>query len=414
MDYDFGRAQNTIPFFSMIKELKRFQIRTTPFQATKNWQLNNIFNNDVILFEQTASDGSDIAMALEFIDYGDGSSLPITGSLCDVSLEQQDADRVSYREGLKLSGPFYLDLDPKNFDGTYKRSVYSQINTSFYNTFRNPTEILGVENIDFELSKTKRRITDKVKLFDVPRIVFGDKIIPGSVRLFDFSQDNEYVISDDGFENLNIGSNIFSKFQEIGSFGNSFLEGSSSVCNDYFNLNTGSSSSSLVVCSFDSGLTASSYAISGYFDGMISGSNGFTPPFSTDVIWDGVFRLHFVNSSSNDYFFYGFDQFTNFPTASVINDHEMCNEYLFFRCSASVPVWNFYIISNFALIVYSAVKIGSNSPVGVYTNDSGSSLSEIFFTADSSSIDLTPVSISIVVNSTPQTSSVLQTACGTV
>lgn len=218
----------------MIKELKKFQIRTTPFQATKNWQLDNVYNEGVILLEQTGSDGGDLAMALEYIDYGDGSGPAVTGSTCDIALEQQLADQATYREGLKIEGIFYPDTDPQNFDGTYKRVVFSQINTMFYNHLRNPTEIWGAENIDFDLSQTKRRITDQIKVFSVDRSIYGDKIIPGSIRIHDYRQDNDYVIEDDGYENLMMTKNLFIHVQEIGDFANWFADGSDGTCDGYF------------------------------------------------------------------------------------------------------------------------------------------------------------------------------------
>ncbi len=214
----------------MIKDLKRYQIKLTPFQATKNWELDNVSNKEVLLLEQTASDGSDIALALEFYDYGDGSDYPTTGSNCDIAIEQQDSDKISYKEGQKIIGTFYADKDPINQDGTYKRSVYHQYKTLFYNDYRNPSTIWGIENIDFELSKTKRHLSDFIQIFDVPSIVYGDKIIPKSVFMVDRSLDDNYTIADDGYGNLIAGTNLFSRKQEIGTFGNVFVDGTDDHC----------------------------------------------------------------------------------------------------------------------------------------------------------------------------------------
>ena len=46
--------------------------------------------------------------------------------------------------------------------------------------------------------------------------------------------DNDYTITDDGYGNLQAGTNLFSKQQEIGDFDNDFAGGYSSVCDDYF------------------------------------------------------------------------------------------------------------------------------------------------------------------------------------
>jgi len=215
----------------MIKDLKRYQIQLTPFQATKDWAVNNVDNDDLLLFESTGSDDGE-PIDLEYIDYNPDSAL--NNYNCQIALEQQAADVISHRDGEQLTGPFYPDSDPTNIDGTYQRSVYSQIRTSFYNTYRNPTQIFGIENIDFERGKTKRRIAEKLRLFDVPRSVFGDKIIPSSVVIYDNSLDNDYTITDDGYGNLQAGTNLFSKQQEIGDFDNDFAGGYSSVCDDYF------------------------------------------------------------------------------------------------------------------------------------------------------------------------------------
>lgn len=219
----------------MIKDLKRYQIQLTPFQSTKDWAVNNVDNDDLLVFESTGSDDGE-PIDLEYIDYNPDSAS--NNYNCQIALEQQAADVISFRDGEQLTGPFYPDSDPTNIDGTYQRSVYSQIKTSFYNTYRNPVELFGIENIDFERGKTKRRIAEKLRLFYVPRSVFGDKIIPSSVTIYDNSLDNNYTITDDGYGNLQAGTNLFSKQQEIGDFNNDFAVGYSSVCDTYFSSST--------------------------------------------------------------------------------------------------------------------------------------------------------------------------------
>jgi hypothetical protein len=214
----------------MFKPLKQFQIQLTPFQAAKAWNLNNVDNDDLLLFESTGS-GDGEPLALEYFDYSSGA--PILNYACNIALENQEADSAIYREGLKISGPFY-ESEPQNPDGTYKRSIYYQIKTSFYNDYRDPTKILGIENIDFENSQTKRKLADRLRMFDIPRRVFGDKIIPGTVKIFDTTLDNDYTVEDDGNGNLFAESNLFSKQQEIGNFDNLFSTGSNDSCFIYF------------------------------------------------------------------------------------------------------------------------------------------------------------------------------------
>lgn len=217
----------------MLKEFKRYQIQTIPFQAVKSWGLNNTQNDDLLLFESTGSDDGE-PIDIEYVDFGSPGDTPTTASHCEIALEQQDADRATYREGLLLVGPFYPDTDPVNVDGTYQRSVYSQVRTSFYNDYRDPTKLFGMENIDFENARTKRRLAEKLRMFDIPRLVFGDKIIPNTVQIYDTSLDNDYTIEDDGYGNLYARRNLFSKQQEIGDFTNEFNESvSSSFCDSY-------------------------------------------------------------------------------------------------------------------------------------------------------------------------------------
>ena len=219
----------------MIKLLKRYEICMTPFEATKNWAINNTHNDNILLYESSSSDDG-VPYALEFVDYGSG--FPALNSKCNIALEQQDDDLAILELGLNVIGIFYPELDPKNIDGTYKRSIYHQIKTMFYNMYFDPTKIWGIENIDFPLSKTKRILSDEFHLLDIPRNVFGDKIIPESVTAIDNTTDNEYIITDDGNGNLVAKSNLFSHQQEIREHSNNFTLGFSDYCNDYFNFNS--------------------------------------------------------------------------------------------------------------------------------------------------------------------------------
>lgn len=218
----------------MIKLIKKFQIKLTPFDATKTWNMSTTNNQDLLLHDTGSSTTLEFPVALEFIDYGSIGDLPTENFECDIALEQQSDDLINTRLGLKTSGLFYPELDPINEDGTYKRVVYSQVNTMFYNNTKNPTQTWGMNNIDFILSKTKRRISDEFQLFDVPKNIYGDKIIPNTVTIRDNSLDTNFVITDDGNGNLMAGSNLFSKFQQIGDFNNEFSSGGSSYCNDYW------------------------------------------------------------------------------------------------------------------------------------------------------------------------------------
>ena len=218
----------------MIKKLKKFQIKLTPFNATKDWKLSTSNNQDLLLMDDTSS-LSDEPVALEYIDYGSiGQSQPIDNFECNISLEQQPDDLAVVEEGLNVSGFFYPELDPTNQDGTFKRVIWHQVYTMFYNQYKDPTKIWGATNIDFDLSQTKRKISDEFKIFNIPTDIFGDTIVPLSITFEDTSLDDNFVITDDGNANLFAGMNLFSKKDELGNHPNIFIAGSNGFCNDYF------------------------------------------------------------------------------------------------------------------------------------------------------------------------------------
>ncbi len=183
--------------------------------------------------EHTGSPG--LPVGLEYIEYTPAT--PLTASGCEIALEQQTYDLAEYRDGLKLSGLFYPDLDPQNSDGTYKRVVYSQVSNMFYNSYRDPTKILGIENIDFELSKTKRFISDEFTLIDIPTTILGEKILENTFIFYNTTTDNNYVLTDDGNCNLLAGTNLFSHQQEVGNYLNNYILTSSNDCNFYDSIN---------------------------------------------------------------------------------------------------------------------------------------------------------------------------------
>jgi hypothetical protein len=224
----------------MIKALKKYEIQLTPFTVAKNWNLNNVDNPNVLLFESTGSDDGE-PLAQEFIDYGPNTQeFPIDNYECDIALEQQPDDLATVEQGLNVQGTFYPNKDPQNPDGTYKRPIYHQVESMFYNSYFDPSKILGLEEIDFELSETKRLLSDLFQLIDIPTVVFGARILPQSVTIYENNLDNPYVITDDGNNNLFAGPNIFASQQELGSFGNSFdANVTNSYCDYYWVQQTG-------------------------------------------------------------------------------------------------------------------------------------------------------------------------------
>jgi len=217
----------------MIKHINPQNILISPFIAAKAHVLSNTQNSDVVVLE----DDGVTAISLDYVDYNFGS--PVLNSDCNIALEQQEADAIAYQEGVLDTGTFNSSSSERNLDGSYKSLVHRTTKNAFYNTYHNPTEIFGVEHIDFALSKTLRNIADRFRMFSLTPLQFGDKIEPKSIRFYDTLLDDNVSVFDDGYQNLVAGFNLFSKVQEVrtwpsGSNPQTILEGTSSnVCPKY-------------------------------------------------------------------------------------------------------------------------------------------------------------------------------------
>ena len=203
----------------MIKSLNRDDVQVTPFISAKTWNLQNIEDEDFILWISGSESGS---ISHIYIDYGDGSSTPITNSYCNLALQQQDSQlTVKYQRGVSGSGtyfpidsPYYNPISqPVNQDGTYMSVVYTVNKQLFYNTYDNPTQIWGLENIN--LNSNHRLLTNAMDVFSLSKNQFGEKIIPNSVMIQDDLGEIDYTIVDDGNTNLVLDGVYFSTFQQV-------------------------------------------------------------------------------------------------------------------------------------------------------------------------------------------------------
>jgi len=212
----------------MIKQLGKHDRLISPFVAAKQWALSNVDPQEVVLMETT---GSEEPVALEFTDYTDGP--PFVNRLCNIALEQQSGDLAIPEAGVSGSGHFIPDLEPTNQKtNSYKRLIYDQIQKAFYNDYRNPLQIFGIDNIDFPLSQTDRFIGNEFLMFSIPRNIFGDRLAETTIRMYDANFNDNLVIQDDGDGNLIAGTNLFSKVQEVRVFGNILNTGSVVSCAD--------------------------------------------------------------------------------------------------------------------------------------------------------------------------------------
>jgi hypothetical protein len=217
----------------MIKSLDKTDVLNTPFQAIKNWEVNNIDPSDLILWMSQSIDlNSGITssltgdISLTYIDYGDNSpGYPITNSNCNIALQQQTEGYVTYRKGtvnpnvLYPTSSFYTSnlpnydakTNPQNIDRTYTNLIYIENQHLFYNNYNNFTQTFGMESAD--LSTTNRLLTNTMDVFTVPQNKFGNKIVPRTVFIVDDSLDKPYTIIDDGNCNLIFSGSVFSTIE---------------------------------------------------------------------------------------------------------------------------------------------------------------------------------------------------------
>lgn len=139
------------------------------------------------------------------------SSVPFTNSICNLCLEQSEDNFLTIEDGFKIdqSVIFNPTIEQKNINGTYKRIIYDQIKNLFYNESKDPTKLLGLENLDTFLDGKNRVLYDKVKVVTVPQAYFGDKIVENSVEIIENSSDQTYTVVDDGQGNLYVKENVF-------------------------------------------------------------------------------------------------------------------------------------------------------------------------------------------------------------
>lgn len=203
----------------MIKNLNRDDIQVTPFIAAKTWNIQNIEDTDLILWMSGSESGS---LSHMYIDYGDGSTASFVNSSCSLALQQQNLQlEIEYQRGISGSGtyfpvnsPYYnSDSQPVNQDGTYMSVVYNVNKNLFYNTYENPTQIWGLENIN--LNFNNRLLTNAMDVFTLSKNQFGEKIIPNSVVIKDNLGEIDYTIIDDGNTNLILDGIYFSTFQKV-------------------------------------------------------------------------------------------------------------------------------------------------------------------------------------------------------
>jgi len=177
----------------MIKQFSAGDITVRPFSTFKHWTLQSIDSASVNTY---------------------GDSTYYNG-------------RIEVNEGLKLSTPFYPSgsihyvstNEPINSSGKYARNIHSMTDAMFYKNAGEPIKLFGVEEYTQDPKTGKeevREIHDRIITATLKHNVYGEKIIPNTVKLVDDSDIHQTLkIHDDGYTNLYVTGSHFPSTAEI-------------------------------------------------------------------------------------------------------------------------------------------------------------------------------------------------------
>lgn len=235
----------------MIKFLNKEDISATPFVVSKKWSSPGLGSNFLLTDTNytTQSVGDNFPLGINYTDFSDGLTVPCfssssfnyydklfsetSGSLrnypCPMDfystinvspvlneefnllLEEDDGKFIKVETGIKVEK--YVRFNPisesRNSSGTYKRLIYDQIKNSYYNDVKDPTKILGLENIDTFLDGGNRPIGSQIKVATIPQSYYGDSIQKGTLRIHDQSQEQSMTLVDDGNGNVVTSGSVF-------------------------------------------------------------------------------------------------------------------------------------------------------------------------------------------------------------
>ncbi len=164
----------------MIKQFTAGDITVRPFNTFKHWTLQSIDSSSVDT-------------------YGDGTYYK---------------NKMEVNIGVRLNTPFFPSqsqyfnpaVEPINSSGQYARTVYNLTDSMFYKYSGEPMKQFGVEYYTEDPKTGKkevRNINDRVIAAKLKKNVWGDKIVPNTLRIVDYSNiHNALVIQDDGYTNL--------------------------------------------------------------------------------------------------------------------------------------------------------------------------------------------------------------------
>ncbi len=152
----------------MIKQFSAGDITVRPFSTFKNWTVQSIDSSSV-----------------------DKYGFPTYyNNRCEVNY------------GIRTSASFFpsesvywqASIDPINTSGKYARNIWNLTDAMFYKNSSEPTKLFGVEYYtqDPETGKKEiRKIGDRIVTLNLKHNVWGEKIVPNTVRIVDDSNPNK-------------------------------------------------------------------------------------------------------------------------------------------------------------------------------------------------------------------------------
>jgi hypothetical protein len=210
----------------MVKLLKKSNVSVRPFVTFKNWELQNVNPDYILLTEDECPIFTSYVPQSYVIDNCCTCSFDNCFPTISLALEVQPITSQSYiRDGENKSGFFYEVGDkyyssasnPLNRDFTYKRLVYNTTKTLFYNDYQDPLYLFGIENYFGSGSNFEKRIIhNKIRTYNISNHVYGEKIQPHTFYINDFSDfDQAIYAKDDGLTNLTILNKLFNSYEKI-------------------------------------------------------------------------------------------------------------------------------------------------------------------------------------------------------
>lgn len=127
---------------------------------------------------------------------------------------------LKIQTGVSGSGPFIVDQESTNSDGSYIRLIYNSIKKLYYPDYPEFQSSSLSQSFNYNYSSmdtlqySTRSLGTNVSVLNIPKMVFGEKIKVNSVKI----TSNSIDYTDDGFNNLKTpsGNTIGNIFYETG------------------------------------------------------------------------------------------------------------------------------------------------------------------------------------------------------